>query len=470
VNSGKAVPNFVSAARFASTLAFALGLAAGVFALSAQTSWSTQTAKDPGVDEGPARSGAAIAGLSIRQRRLFDQAAHQFNLMHSVKGTLRHETADGLGPTFNLNSCGGCHVHPAAGGTSPPVNPQLDVAHLDGAKNTIPAFVTLKGPIRIARFIRRPDGSPDGEVHALFTIKGRVDAPGCQLSQPDFAAELANHNVGFRIPTPLFGSGLLENIPEETILANKAADAERKKQLGIEGHESRNPNDGTITRFGWKAQNKSLLLFSGEAYNVEMGVTNELFPNERGLTPDCNFNATPEDHTPYPATYPVIKDPNDRTESSEVFSDLQQFATFSRFLAPPSPSPETPSIRAGKDLFSITGCALCHTPTLKTARSPLAALSLQPANLYSDLLLHRMGEGLADGIQQGLAGPDEFRTAPLWGLGQRYFLLHDGRTSDLIKAIQAHRSVGSEASAVIDKYDTLTQKEKQDLLNFLRSL
>lgn len=442
-----------------------LVLALWAFPALAQTSWASKEPRDPGVDKGPARSGTLIAGVNPRQRRLFNVSLRQFNLIHSVKGTIRHEEADGLGPTLNLNSCGGCHVHPAAGGSSPLYNPQIAVATLDGAKNAIPPFITLNGPIREARFIRRPDGSPDGETHAIFTIKGRIDAPGCQLPQPDFATELAHNNVVFRIPTSLFGAGMIENIADETILENKAADAERKKPLGIAGHENRNSNDGTITRFGWKAQNKSLLMFSGEAYNVEMGVTNELFPNERGLTPDCSFNGTPEDHIPFPGNGKVPVE-----EASEGTSDLQSFATFARFLAPPAPTAETPSIRAGKELFSSVGCSLCHTPTLRTAKSALPGLSLKSANLYSDLLVHHMGADLADGIQQGLAGPDEFRTAPLWGLGQRYFLLHDGRTSDLIQAILAHRSTGSEANAVIDGYEALTPQEKQNLLNFLRAL
>lgn len=430
-----------------------------------QSTWNGSQPRDPGVDTGTARAGAPIAGVTPKQRKLFDISARQFNLIHSVKGTIRNEDADGLGPTLNLNSCGGCHAYPAPGGSSPLHNPQIAVATLDGATNTIPPFITLLGPIRETRFVRRPDGSPDGEAHAMFTIKGRIDAPGCRVAQPDFAAELARNNVVFRIPASLFGAGMIENIPDEAILANKAADAERKAALGIGGHENRTRADGTISRFGWKAQNKSLLMFGGEAYNVEMGVTNELFPNERGLTPDCDFNPTPEDHIPFPGGGRLNTE-----EALEGTSDLQSFATFARFLAAPVPAPQTPSISAGRELFASTGCSMCHTPTLRTAKSALPGLSLKPANLYSDLLLHRMGTGLADGIQQELAAQDEFRTAPLWGLGQRYYLLHDGRTSDLIQAILAHRSPGSEASAVIDKYDALTPQEKQSLLNFLRSL
>src|SRR5262249_18478727 len=156
------------------------------------------------------------------------------------------------------------------------------------------------------------------------------------------------------------------------------------------------------------------------------------------------------------------------------------FAFFQRLLAPPTPSTTLPggaaSIGRGRNLFSATGCALCHTPSLTTGDSPVAALNNQPANLYSDLSLHATGPGLADDILQGGARGDEFRTAPLWGLGQRIFFLHDGRTRNLIEAIQAHRSAGnnkfgpSEANAVVNNFSQLSEQQKQDLLNFLRSL
>jgi CxxC motif-containing protein (DUF1111 family) len=145
-----------------------------------------------------------------------------------------------------------------------------------------------------------------------------------------------------------------------------------------------------------------------------------------------------------------------------------------RFLAPPAPSPDTPggadSIKNGRATFDSVGCAYCHTPSLQTGYSRVAAMTNQTAALFSDLSLHDMGTGLADGISQGEAGPREFRTAPLWGLGQRIFFLHDGRTSDLIAAIRAHQSTGSEASSVVSRFLSLTEAQKQDLLNFLRSL
>jgi CxxC motif-containing protein (DUF1111 family) len=219
---------------------------------------------------------------------------------------------------------------------------------------------------------------------------------------------------------------------------------------------------------GWKAQNKSLLIFSGEAYNVEMGVSNELFQTEREENPKCQFATTPND-----TSHPEMTGP-------DGFSDAQKFADFMRLLAPPNPSTTVPggsdSITRGRAMFNQVGCGLCHTPALTPGNSTIAALNGHPVKLFSDLAVHNMGPRLADGITQGEAGPDEFRTAPLWGLGKRIFFLHDGRTSDLVVAIREHRSgadattAASEANAVINKFDMLPDTSKQDLLNFLRSL
>ena len=163
----------------------------------------------------------------------------------------------------------------------------------------MPSFIKLNGPIREARFQNNPDGSPDGGVHALFVISGRIDgtgnASGCNAVQEDFEKQVRDKNIIFRIPTPMFGAGLIEMIKDSTLVANLAANAHTKSQLGISGRLNRNGNDGTVSRFGWKAQNQSLLLFSGEAYNVEMGITNELFQSERDENPTCQFATVPND-------------------------------------------------------------------------------------------------------------------------------------------------------------------------------
>lgn len=147
-----------------------------------------------------------------------------------------------------------------------------------------------------------------------------------------------------------------------------------------------------------------------------------------------------------------------------------------RFLDQPQPGPSSPSTQHGSQLFTQIGCIYCHTASFTTGQSTAAALSNIQANLYSDLLLHHMGPNLADNVGQGVAGGDEFRTAPLWGLGQRIFFLHDGRTSDLVQTIQQHSSNGnrtypsSEANGAVNNYNHLSSSDQQDLLNFLRSL
>jgi CxxC motif-containing protein (DUF1111 family) len=459
---------------------------------------------DPGPRGGSINAGTAIAGLTADQSRFFQNALGQFTEVENVPSPSPGN--GGLGPTFNGNSCGMCHIQPAVGGTSPSTsaypflgpNPQVAVATFMSATNTVPSFVTPDGPVREARFkyvipssgsggsarfgfggdraVMNPEEAPvaDGSVHDLFTIVGRIDAGTCtSYPQENFERAQAENNVSFRIPTPLFGAGLVETISDATILNSLASTAATRAALGIGGIPNRSGNDTSITRFGWKAQNKSLLMFAGEAYNVEMGITNELFGNERGFggvppPPSCILNPVPEDTTIFqPATSDPMNTP----------SDIVDFTIFMRFLDQPTPACTgtgcSASIQNGRHLFTnVAKCAACHTPSMTTDQSDFApaALSGVQANLFSDLVLHHMGTNLADGISQGNAGPDQFRTAPLWGLGQRVFFLHDGRTSDLMQAIQAHASQGSEANTVIRIFNGLTASQRQDLLNFLRSL
>jgi CxxC motif-containing protein (DUF1111 family) len=435
-------------------------------------------ARDPGPRDGAAGAGGMLPNLNADEQEFFADGREDFAEAEGVN--------DGLGPRFNLDSCGGCHIQPDVGGTSPGrggigggagVNPQVAIATAFGAKNRVPSFIRADGPIREARFQFNPDGSRDGGVHALFVISGRNDGTlpagvtnNCNAVQEDFERQVNNRNIIFRIPTPTFGAGLMEQISETAILNNLASNSSSKSSLGISGRVNRNGNDGTITRFGWKAQNKSLLIFSGEAYNVEMGITNEAFQQERDENPTCQFATVP----------------NDVTTNVHQVSAIELFAGFMRFLNQPTPatsytsrvvgSVSSNSIARGRQKFEAIGCALCHTPTLVTGNSTVGALRNQKANLFSDMALHAMGPGLADDVLQGGARGDEFRTAPLWGVGQRIFFLHDGRTDDLNDAIQAHRSGGnskfgpSEANRVVDNYNNLREDDQQDLLNFLRSL
>jgi CxxC motif-containing protein (DUF1111 family) len=489
----------------------------------------------------PARAGGPLPGLTAAQLELFKASAEAFNEIDSVTGTA--DTSKGLGPRFNLDACAGCHAFPAVGGSSGLINPQPIVATANGATNEaeIP-FLNPKGAIVEARFksLMDADGHfllasgkrrPDGGVHALFTITGRTDAGGCAIRQPPFKEAWTQNNVSLRIPTPTFGLGLIEAISESTIKSNsleamtEVANARRVangraldygkeysevatararvqmyRELGIvgrpgRGRENRSGNDSTITRFGWKAQNKSLLLFAGEAYNVEQGVTNEIFPNERDvealpLPDDCRRNATPEDDTKFAELDAARAQPgkSPATDFAAAAGDLVKFELFMRMLAPPKPACDlaTPgscsgNIVHGSEVFDEIHCSACHVRRLKVGESSIAAITAQQyANLYSDLLLHKMGacapnadhtpRCLADEIAQGQAQGDEFRTAPLWGVGQRVFFLHDGRARDLPTAILAHKGPGSEANVVIRYYERLPASSRQDLIDFLRSL
>jgi len=440
---------------------------------------------DPGVRGGAAGAGqpfASVAG-NPNDAAFFATGLAQFNETQTVTGD-----NPGLGPRFNSNSCGNCHAQPAAGGTGAAVNPQFTFVSTGVApRDTTPFFITANGPTREVRFpfFFNANGTanlnnPNGGVETIFTVTGRADAGACSLQQPSFNAAAAANNIIFRIPTPVFGAGLMGNIDDSTLLNNQAA--ANVNNFGIAGAFNHNGNDGTISRFGWKAQNKSLMIFAGEAYNVEMGISNEEFTQDRPLPGEDGNGGTGGRGLPANCLnlagvgYPEDITHTDGTTASTVTSDVGLFVGFMQFLDQPTPSANTPggsaSIGRGRALFSAIGCATCHTPSLTTQAShQTAGLGNATANLFSDLEVHHMGTGLADNVGQGGAGGDQFRSAPLWGVGQRIFLLHDGRTTNLITAILAHDSTGSEADIVIDNFQfNLTASQKQDVLNFLRSL
>lgn len=464
-------------ARYVSSLASAVIFFAGI-AVAQQ---------DPGVQSASRGTGASIIPSSDKTGFLtfFNDGLARFQDVEDVSASPNN----GLGPRFNSNSCSSCHAQPAIGGSGVSANPQFEFASNGVAPgNTTPSFITQNGPTREVRFIFMMNSNGtvnssvvNGGVEDIFTVAGRSDRGTCtSLAQPNFAAAEGAGNVVFRIPTPTFGAGLVENLDDSTLLTNQKTNLANK--LGISGSFNRNGNDGTITRFGWKAQNKSMHIFAGEAYNVEMGITNTLFNNERplpeedqlglGLPASClNLTGTgyPED------TSNPLSTPN-----SAVLDDVSAFANFMRFLAPPPPGPvvlqgqqvSASSIATGQSLFTSIGCATCHNPSPgKTQASNFVPeLSNQPVPAYSDFEIHDMGTALADNVSQGNAGGNQFRTAPLWGLGQRIFLNHDGRNLNLNAVIQEHSSNGSEANTVVTNFMDLNSTQQQDLFDFLRSL
>ncbi|HEY2234839.1 MAG TPA: di-heme oxidoredictase family protein [Candidatus Angelobacter sp.] len=488
--------------------------------------------KDPGVRKGLAGAGTPLNGLTPNETSMFSEGLQRATQLEAVcddcsdlplgsfvdpsKANFVSQTnSAGLGTRFNGDQCLGCHNQPSLGGSGgfmvpnpqdppasqrPPENPMFDlIPHRKGATNYVPSFLERLGPIREVRFVKKPDGTPDGGVHQLFTIVGRTDIfPAGQLNtctsdvlpSTDFEAQFKQGNVRFRIPLQLFGLGILDSIQDREILGRHNATASLRGQLGIQGVPNRSGNDGTITRFGWKAQNKSITIFAGEAYNAEMGITTDLFPQAVDETPQCTADKSePNDITRL--------DPDDSRNQGfnnpqHELPDWLMFSLFMRFLDAPKPATFSPSAVRGEQLFGTgpdspgVGCVACHTATMVTPpRSETAALQSLTVHPFSDLLIHHMGRGLADDITQGAATGDVFRTTPLWGVGQRIFFLHDGRTSDLLQAILAHHSAGgdcdddrrssncygpSEANAVIHRFNQLSAEDKQAMLDFLRAL
>ena len=332
----------------------------------------------------------------------------------------------GLGPVFNGTSCAGCHSIPAVGGS---------------------------GTLTVVRAGMRDQ---DGKFHVL---------PGGTLFQmfsiPDFACQVqipAEANViARRITTPTFGLGLVEAIPDDTLLALE--DPDDRDQDGIRGRAAVITDIASggrrIGRFGWKAQHATLLAFAADAYRNEMGITNDLFPEEAGpgIDPEqlkkCDLAPDPEDI-------------RDRRTGLRTIDRLEAFL---KYLAPVGRGPINDAVLAGEALFGVIGCASCHRPVLTTGPSPNPVFDRRPVPLYSDLLLHDLHAG--DGIEQAAASASEIRTPPLWGLRFRRPLWHDGSVATLEEAIRRH---GGESEAVRQNYLGLGSEQRSALLAFLMSL
>jgi CxxC motif-containing protein (DUF1111 family) len=375
----------------------------------------------------PAPPGGAIAsegkfanpvqGLSARELAEFNAAKSVF---------LEVETAEaGLGPIFNDVSCVACHFRGGAGGAS-----RTAVTRFGKVTNGVfDPLVSLGGPL----------------------LQKRATEPKYLEKIPREATVIAN-----RITTPLFGAGLVEAIPDATIQALAA----QSKPDGVKGRPSVVQDAITgitrVGRFGWKAQHASLNAFSADAYLNEMGVTNEIFPQENA--PNGNILLLAESDK--------ISDPEDKSTTANPKPDFILTADYMRLLAAVPRATANSSIIRGEAVFKEIGCSVCHVPSLKTGTSPIAALSSRAVELYSDLLLHDMG-ALGDGIPQGSASATEMRTAPLWGLRLRDAFLHDGSASTAELAVLAHAGEGKIAR---DRFAKLTADRKKSLLDFLGSL
>jgi len=357
-----------------------------------------------------------LPGLTPAQLVDFNTGLDEFEEVDTVE--------EGLGPVFNGKSCAECHAVPSTGGSEPNVGVGRET--------------------RISRIFNGRfdplDGSVSVDRGGQLLQQRAIVVPGCTVKAEVVPSEATI--VSSRNSTPLFGAGLMEAIPERTILGNQGN--------GGRPNYVSNPDTGTtgLGRFGWKAQVATVHQFAGDAYLNELGITNPSFPHEnrpqgQPIQPGCD----------------TVLDPEDDGENVTAFTD------FMRFLAPVPRGPITLQVQRGEKVFSEIGCASCHVPKMMTGRNSVAALSNKPVNLFSDLLLHDIGTG--DGIKQGLATGNDFRTAPLWGLSRRGRFMHDASSNKIEDAIQRHRVESQNAR---DGFVGLPQSDHDALLAFLGSL
>jgi CxxC motif-containing protein (DUF1111 family) len=371
--------------------------------------------------QAPLRPGDPLPGISAADFSLFRLGLDDF---------VEVETAeDGLGPAFNGTSCAICHSVPAIGGSG------------------------VVAEVRAARVL--PDGTVSGLDGGEGTLMHLFSTPshGCQPMLPPAATVVAR-----RVPIPLFGAGLVEAVPDETLLALE--DPDDRNRDGVSGRAARVRDLATgrerVGRFGWKAQHATLMAFGADAYRNEMGITNDLFPDEVafGVDPAAMRLCDPQ------------PDPEDIREPSTRRRGIDNFETFMQLLAPVERGPVDEGVRTGEQVFLAVGCASCHVPQLTTGdRAAVPQLQRRVVPLYSDLLLHDVGTG--DGIPQAAAAPNEIRTPALWGLRHRRPLLHDGSAATPEGAIQRH---GGEAELARRGFERLSPSDRGALLRFLESL
>lgn len=395
-------------------------LLASALLLFAAQSLSAQQRKQqppPPPPPPPPQLGDPFPGLTSAELAAFNAGRTEF--------TSREAPADGLGPIFNRDSCVACHSGPAAGGSSPITTTRFGKV----TNGVFDPLTSLGGSLLQEKAI-----SPDGleKIPAQSNIQA------------------------LRQTTALFGLGLIEAIPDATILKGvrtKAVD-------GVLGKASMVQDVATgktlVGRFGWKAQQATLLAFAGDAYVNEMGITNRLFPTENA----------PNGNTALLQKLDKVKDPEDQVDKATGKAGIDALADYMRLLAPPQAQSTTASTAYGAKFFLDAGCTSCHTPSMTTGTNAIPALSNQTVSLYSDLLLHDMGS-LGDGIVQGAANAREMKTPPLWGIKASAPYLHDGRAKTLDDAIKAH---DGEAKSARDKYLKLTSDQQKLLVEFLNSL
>jgi CxxC motif-containing protein (DUF1111 family) len=375
--------------------------------------------------------GDPLPGVTATEQANFLAGQAQFQNVEAV--------ADGLGPVFNEDSCVLCHTTIVNG---------LSVVGAGSARLETRFGLTVNGvfdPLDGTSASGLNLGGSLMQDHAIGLVGGITYVPEVVPPQANV--------VALRRTTPLFGLGLVDNVPDSTFqqiaLAEQANSPTTAGRVSIV-FDTASQTPGRVGKFGWKCQEPTLFSFSGDAYLNEMGITTTMFPVENCPQGNCSLLNNP-------ALPPVPNDDN---------GDLVKFTNFMTFLGPPPQLPLTNQARQGQAIFSKIGCADCHLPSLTTGPNSSAALNQVTFFPYSDFLLHDMGT-LGDGIAQSDAGQTEMRTAPLWGVRLQTVLLHDGSATSIRQAIRKHRGQGEPAR---NAFVNLNDNQQAALVAFLNSL
>jgi len=388
--------------------------------------------------------GDHIDGLTPEEEAAFERGREVF--------LRRFKPSEGLGPFYNATSCVSCHSTPVPGGGAELYrNFYICMVHPPGPFQS--GLNDLPSPIVPAFGSGEWNSGPPAHMSAHFTLEGD------RIRMPDPETYPFELNIAQRSAIPIFGTGLFEFISDSTIIAN--SDPDDVDGDGISGRY--NTDAGAIGRFGVKAQVNNIEVFTRAPLQNQMGITSDPFLGSAG-TVSASL-----------AAFQGTTDPNDPTTDDDgvpdpeiSHDDLGDLIAFTRFLAPPEPKEFTEAAKRGQASFDDMGCTACHIPSLDSSRGPV--------NAYTDLLIHYMGDDLADGL--GFGTPQfstndeqhtayEFRTQPLWGVSMAAPFLHDGRAETLDEAIRLH---GGEGQASRDLYVALTDEERADLIEFLEKL
>ena len=393
--------------------------------------------EDRAIDSASVKSaispGDPLDGLTPEQLALFFFGEDEF--------VRERVPSDGLGPVFIERSCLACHAQGGIGGADDLTDPN----------HFVQRFATIN-----AAGAYDPLAAFGGDVLQTRSIAGEV--AGCNVAPESIPSVATIHST--RNPLPMFGIGLMAAIPQATILAGAIDRGD-----GVHGRPNLDAT-GKAGRFGWKAQTNDLAPFNGAAANGTMGLTSPFAPGEQ------NPSGSP---APAGCTNADLgaSSPND-----PIGESLLAITAWEIMLAPVEPAKKINGTRAhGQELFEEIGCAKCHTPSMQTGdfSMPLVgggtmfvdAVSNKTAHLYSDLLLHDMGEGLDEQVTMRQARGRDFRTAPLWGIQLRTRFLHDGRATSIHDAIVEH---GGEATIIRDRYLALDPNDQRALRRFVENL